>query len=92
MGTVAYLRISTGGQDLDTQRFVILNYAQQHGLVVDKFVESQSPSRRTVGERGLRAVLDQLHAGDTLLVSELSRLGRSVGQIIHFLTSYSRST
>jgi DNA invertase Pin-like site-specific DNA recombinase len=30
-------------------------------------------------------VLDQLHAGDTLVVSELSRLGRSVGQIIQLL-------
>ena len=38
-----------------------------------------------MGERGLCAVLDQLHAGDTLFVSELSRLGRSVGQIIQLL-------
>jgi DNA invertase Pin-like site-specific DNA recombinase len=85
VGTVAYLRISTGGQDLDTQRFAILDYAQKHGLVIDTLVESQSSSRRTMGERGLRAVLDQLHAGDTLFVSELSRLGRSVGQIIQLL-------
>jgi DNA invertase Pin-like site-specific DNA recombinase len=85
VGTVAYLRISTGGQDLDTQRLAILDYAQKHGLVIDTFVESQSSSRRTMGERGLRAVLDQLHAGDTLFVSELSRLGRSVGQIIQLL-------
>jgi DNA invertase Pin-like site-specific DNA recombinase len=83
--TIAYLRISTGGQDLNTQRFTILNYAQQHGLVIDTFVESQSSSRRTIGERGLRTVLDQLHTGDTLLVNELSRLGRSVGQIIQLL-------
>ena len=85
MGTVAYVRISTSGQDLYSQRFAILDYAQQHGLVIDTFVESRSSSRRTVGERGLRAVLDRLHPGDTLLVSELSRLGRSVGQIIQLL-------
>lgn len=85
MGTIAYLRISTGGQDLDAQRLAILDYAQHHGLGVDRFVESQSSSRRTMGERGLQAVLDQLTAGDTLLVSELSRLGRSVGQIIQLL-------
>jgi DNA invertase Pin-like site-specific DNA recombinase len=85
VGTVACLRISTGGQDLNTQRFAILDYAQQHGLVIDTFVESQSSSRRTVGERELRAVLDQLRSSDTLLVSEPSRLGRSVGQIIPLL-------
>jgi len=43
---------------LDTQRLAILDYAQKHGLVIDTFVESQSSSRRTMGERGLRAVLD----------------------------------
>jgi DNA invertase Pin-like site-specific DNA recombinase len=85
VATIAYLRISTGGQNLDTQRLAILDYAQKHGLVIDTFVESQSSSRRTMGERGLRAVLDRLHASDTLFVSELSRLGRSVGQIIQLL-------
>ena len=85
MATIAYVRISTGGQNLDTQRLAILDYAQKHGLVIDTFVESQSSSRRTMGERGLRAVLDRLHASDTLFVSELSRLGRSVGQIIQLL-------
>src|SRR6185295_4670351 len=44
VGTIAYLRISTGGQDFNTQRFTILDYAQQHGLVIDTFVESQSSS------------------------------------------------
>ena len=41
MGTVAYVRISTSGQDLNAQRFAILDYAQQHGLVIDTFVESR---------------------------------------------------
>lgn len=54
MGIVAYLRISTGGQDLSAQRLAILDYAQHHGLSVDRFVESQSSSRRTMGERGLQ--------------------------------------
>jgi DNA invertase Pin-like site-specific DNA recombinase len=33
----------------------------------------------------LGIVLDQVHAGDLILVSELSRLGRSVGQIIQLV-------
>ena len=65
MGTVAYLRISTSGQDVNTQRFAILDYAQKHGLVIDTFAESQSSSKRTMGERGLHAVLDQLKLRDT---------------------------
>ena len=89
MGTIAYLRISTGGQDFNTQRFTILDYAQQHGLVIDTFVESQSSSRRTIGERGLRAVLDQLHTGDTLLVVNCRGWDGASGRLFSFSTSYS---
>ena len=85
MRTVAYIRISTGGQDLDGQRLAILNYAQRQGLAVDTFVEARVSSRSMTLKRGLDTVLDQVHAGDLILVSELSRLGRSVGQIIHLV-------
>ena len=79
MSTVAYLRVSTGSQDLDTQRLAILEYAHQKGLTVDAFIETQMSSRREEHKRHLNDVLGQLQAGDTILVSELSRLGRSVG-------------
>jgi DNA invertase Pin-like site-specific DNA recombinase len=85
MRTIAYVRVSTGGQDLDSQRLAILDYAHRQGLTVDIFVEAHSSSRRPPGARGLDALLEQLHPGNVLLVSELSRLGRSVGQIIQFV-------
>jgi DNA invertase Pin-like site-specific DNA recombinase len=85
MRTVAYIRISTGGQDLDSQRLAILDYAHRQGLRVDTFVEARVSSRRAAVKRGLPTVLEQVHPGDLLLVSELSRLGRSVGQIIQLV-------
>jgi len=85
MRTVAYIRISTGGQDLASQRLAILDYAHRQGLIVDTFVEAQVSSRHAAARRGLDAVLEQVQAGDLLLVSELSRLGRSVGQIIQLV-------
>jgi DNA invertase Pin-like site-specific DNA recombinase len=85
MRTVAYVRISTGGQDLDGQRLAILNYAHRQGLTVHTFVEARVSSRRTALKRGLDTVMDQVHPGDLILVSELSRLGRSVGQIIQLV-------
>jgi hypothetical protein len=41
MRTVAYIRISTGSQGLDSQRLAILDYAHQYGLTVQTFVEAQ---------------------------------------------------
>ena len=39
---VAYLRVSTGSQNLDNQKLAILDYARQKQLVVDRFVEAPS--------------------------------------------------
>src|SRR4029450_6988601 len=85
MRTIAYVRVSTGGQDLDSQRLAILDYAHRQGLTVDPFVETHTSSRRPPDARGLDTLLQQLHPGNVLLVSELSRLGRSVGQIIQLV-------
>jgi DNA invertase Pin-like site-specific DNA recombinase len=85
MRTVAYVRVSTGGQDLASQRLAILGYAHRQGLTVDTFVEAHTSWRRPPGARGPDTLLEQLHPGNLLLVSELSRLGRSVGQIIQLV-------
>jgi len=39
-------------------------------------------SRRSTKERKIDQLLDELETGDTLIVSELSRMGRSAGEII----------
>ncbi len=85
MKTIAYLRISTGGQELNNQRLAILDYAQHHQLQIDKFLEVQASSRKTLKERGIAGLFAKMEPGDLILVSELSRLGRSVGQIIQLV-------
>jgi DNA invertase Pin-like site-specific DNA recombinase len=85
MKTIAYLRVSTNEQDLDSQRLAILNYAHKTGIQIDRFIQSQASSRKTPKERQLDLVLEALEPGDTLIISELSRLGRSLGQIIRFV-------
>lgn len=82
MKTIAYLRISTGGQELVTQRLAILDYAHSHHIQIDEFLEVQVSSRKSLKERGIEGLFSGMHAGDLMLVSELSRLGRSVGQVI----------
>ena len=85
MKTVAYLRVSTGGQDLDSQRLAILDYAHRYHLHIDDFVEVTVSSRKTLKERGIEGLCAGMQAGDLMVVSELPRLGRSVGQIIQIV-------
>jgi DNA invertase Pin-like site-specific DNA recombinase len=85
MKTVAYLRISTGSQDLANQKLAILDYAQQKRFAIDRFIEAQASSRNGRDQRRIDELLGVLAAGDRLVVSELSRLGRSLGQVIQIV-------
>jgi len=85
MKTVAYLRISTGSQDLANQKLAILDYARQKRFAVDRFVEAHASSRKGRDRRQIDELLGALAAGDRLVVSELSRLGRSLGQVIQLV-------
>ena len=85
MKTVAYLRVSTRSQDLANQKLAILDYAQQKQFAVDRFIELQSSSRKVRHKERVGEMLDSLKAGDRLIVSELSRLGRSLGQVIQIV-------
>ena len=83
--TLAYLRVSTRSQDLANQRNAILDYAQRKRIAVDRFIEMQVSSRRMRHRESIEKLLLDLEEGDRLLVSELSRLGRSLGQVIQFV-------
>ena len=88
--TVAYLRVSTGSQDLATQKLAILDFTQKRRFTVDQFIESQISSRKSPIERRIEEMLGTLQPGDRLLVSELSRLGRSLGQVIQIVETLVR--
>ena len=85
MKTIAYLRVSTDKQDIDKQRLSILDYAQRNNIKINKYIEIEASSRRSTKERQIDELLDILSPKDTLIVSELSRLGRSLGQIIRIV-------
>ena len=87
MKTVAYLRVSTGSQDLATQKLVILDFTQKRRFPVDEFIASQASSRKSPIERRSEEMLGTLQSGDRLLVSELSRLGRSLGQVLQIVAT-----
>jgi DNA invertase Pin-like site-specific DNA recombinase len=82
---VAYLRISTGQQDNNAQRLELHEYARKNDIKIDEFIEIEVSSRKSTQARRIDEMLQNLESGDLLLVSELSRLGRSVGQIIQIV-------
>ncbi len=80
--TIAYLRTSTDKQDLNNQKLEILEWARKKGLKIDEFVQITMSSRKTRKQRRIEEVLQMLADSDTLIVTELSRLGRSTAEVI----------
>jgi DNA invertase Pin-like site-specific DNA recombinase len=81
MTVIGYIRVSTEKQDYDTQKLVILDYCNREKLVVDSWHEVKVSSRKSTKRRRIDELLLHLKPQDILIVSELSRLARSVGQI-----------
>ena len=85
MKTIAYLRVSKDTQDTDNQRLAILDFSHKNKIDIDEFIEVNISSKRSPRERRIDELLQALHSHDCLIVSELSRLGRSLGQIIQIV-------
>ena len=79
---VAYLRASTDKQDLSHQKLEILEFARCRDLHVDEYLELTVSSRKTSKQRRIDELVQMLEATDTLIVTELSRLGRSTAEVI----------
>jgi DNA invertase Pin-like site-specific DNA recombinase len=83
--TIAYLRASTDKQDLKNQKLEILEWAHKKAIHIDNFVEITISSRKTSKQRRIDEILQTLQGSDTLVVTELSRLGRSTAEVIAFI-------
>lgn len=79
---IAYLRTSTDKQDLNNQKLEILEWARKKEVKIDEFVEITMSSRKTKKQRRIEEVLEMLADSDTLIVTDLSRLGRSTAEVI----------
>lgn len=87
MATIAYLRISSNKQDLKNQKLEILEYAQKNKMKVHEFIEIEISSRKDKDKRRINELFDKLQTEDTLIVSELSRLGRSTVEVINMVNT-----
>jgi DNA invertase Pin-like site-specific DNA recombinase len=80
-----YIRVSTEQEDVRNQRHEIRKYANTHKLRVDKFIQIEISSRKNLKARSIEDLISRLKKGDVLIVSELSRLGRSIIEVISII-------
>ena len=83
---IGYLRVSTADQNLDKNKADILQLANHHDLGRVQFVEEKISGKVSWRERKLAEVLGSLGANDAIVVSELSRLGRSMLECMEILS------
>jgi len=77
-----YIRVSTEKQDYENQKHGILEYANKHKLGHIEFVEETISSRKKYEDRDISRLIADMQSGDILVTSELSRIGRSILEIM----------
>lgn len=81
----AYIRISTDQQSVENQRFEILKFANEKKFQIDQWIEETVSGTKIYKERLLGKLLLTMKKDDILIVSDLSRLGRSIMDVMSIL-------
>ena len=80
-----YIRVSTDQQSTSNQKFEINRFATSHNIKIDRWVEETISSRKPLNKRKLGSLLEELKDGDILISTEISRLGRSLLEVMGIL-------
>jgi len=86
MKTIGYLRVSTQDQDLEKNKSELLMLAHNNKLGKVEFVEEVVSGKVSWKKRKIAEVIESLGKGDNIIISELSRLGRSMLEIMELLS------
>lgn len=86
----AYIRVSTELQSYESQKFEIDNWSRKKGWIIDKWVEETVSGTKKIEKRVLGRLLKHMHCGDTLVCTELSRLGRNMMMVMSILNTCSQ--
>lgn len=83
--TYGYIRVSSDKQTVENQRYEINQFCACEGLSIDGWIEETISGTKTPDKRKLGALLGHVQAGDLIICSELSRIGRSLYMIMDIL-------
>jgi len=76
-----YIRVSTEEQNLENQKQAI-----SEKYAIDEWIEEKKSGTIDYKKRNLGELVQKLQAGDILVITELSRLGRSLTMIFNIIT------
>lgn len=79
---IGYLRVSTGKQNLANQQDEIRRFALNKEWTIDSWVTEVVSGRTHERDRKLGALLRRMKRGDTLVVTEISRLSRTLTDVM----------
>ncbi len=85
MKSIGYVRVSTEEQDIRNQELEIRRYADSKNIIINEFIQLEISSRKNQKERRIEEIKTKLSEKDNLIVSELSRLGRSTKEVLFLL-------
>jgi len=75
----SYIRVSTDKQDIESQKIGIVRKAKELKLIINEWISDDGVSGvKEYDKRNLGILMQKLKEGDILIVSEISRLARSV--------------
>ncbi|MCI5538961.1 MAG: recombinase family protein [Campylobacter lanienae] len=89
--TIAYIRVSTNKQDLNAQKLQIFEYCKNQNIVIDEVISLEISSTKSQEKRKIQELKSKLNAGDMLLVTEISRLGRNMLEIINIVLEFTKN-
>lgn len=80
-----YIRVSTDGQTTENQKLAIRSYCKKMKLTHVQWIAEKISGLKNPGKRKLGELLKTVQPNDTIIMTELSRLGRSLIIILNVL-------
>lgn len=80
-----YIRVSSDKQTVENQRFEIIRFCNDKGIVIDGWIEETISGTTDYSKRKLGKLLKKVKPGDLIICTEISRLGRTIFMIMDVL-------
>ena len=81
----AYIRVSTDKQTHKNQEFELIEFAKKENILISGWISETVSGTKDVEFRKLGKYIKKLKAGDILICTEISRLGRNLFQVMTIL-------